>query len=104
MCSSGCSNSRGVSIASAAASCTHLFIATTEELVTHDVTNMAPVASVPWVGGGLSAPVVGPTGYVYAVASDVLFVFQPPAQPEKLGKPTTACGKRVLERATGAAR
>jgi outer membrane protein assembly factor BamB len=95
----------GESIASAAASCTHLFISTTEELVTYDVTNMVPVASVPWFGGGLSAPVIGPTGYVYAVASDVLFVFQPPAQPAKPGRPgATNCGKRVVERGTRFAR
>ncbi|MET0986538.1 MAG: hypothetical protein ABW034_14145 [Steroidobacteraceae bacterium] len=91
----------GESIAAAAASCTHLFVATTDELVTYDVTNMVPVASVPWVGGGRAAPIVGPTGYVYAIASDVLFVFDPPQQRITLpGRPlSTRCDKRVFERA-----
>jgi hypothetical protein len=92
----------GESIASAAASCTHLFVATTDELVTYDVTNMTPVATVPWFGGGRAAPVIGPTGAVYAIASDVLFVFAPPAQKGvRPGRPvSTSCNKRVFERAT----
>ncbi len=90
----------GESIASAAASCTHLFISTTEELVTYDVKTMTPVASVPWFGGGRAAPVIGPSGTVYAIASDVLFAFAPPQQnATKPGRAhITSCGKRVLDR------
>ena len=68
----------GESIASAAASCTHLFVASTNEFVTYDVKNMTRVARVSWVGGGLAAPVISPSGHVYAIASDSLYVFPPP--------------------------
>ena len=68
----------GPSIASAAASCTHLFVSTSDEFVTFDVKTLLPVARILWVGGGLSAPVIGSGGYVYAIASDSLFVFAPP--------------------------
>jgi hypothetical protein len=79
----------GESIASAAASCTHLFVATTNEFVTIDVNTMLPVAKLQWIGGGLAAPVIGPGGHVYAIASDSLFVFPPPHLGGTVGK--TAC-------------
>jgi len=79
----------GQSIASAAASCTHLYVSTLGELFTYDVKNMTAVARVAWqkpyVEGGLHAPVIGPTGYVYVIArhslagSDALYVFPRPA-------------------------
>ena len=75
----------GQSIASAAASCTHLFVSSTNELVTFDATNMMPVARVAWTGGGRHAPIIGPLGHVYAMTESGrqsgLFVF-PPKQPK----------------------
>ncbi len=68
----------GKTIASAAASCTYFFVSTSDEFVTFDVKTMLPVARLLWVGGGLSSPVIGSGGYVYAIASDSLFVFAPP--------------------------
>jgi hypothetical protein len=68
----------GASIASAAASCTHLYVATTNELATYDVKTMAPVARLPWTRGGEAAPIIGPAGHVYAIASNRLYVFAPP--------------------------
>ena len=69
----------GESVASAAASCTHLFVASEHELATFDVRNMAKVGTWRWARGGLAAPVIGPAGQVYAITADVLFAFAPPA-------------------------
>jgi hypothetical protein len=68
----------GRSIASAAASQTHLFVSGEDGFVTYDTNSLAEVARFPWVGGGLNPPVIGPKGHVYAIASDILFVFRPP--------------------------
>jgi hypothetical protein len=75
----------GRSIASAAASRTHLFVAGEDGLVTFDAKSLAEVARFSWVGGGLNPPAIGPKGHVYAIASNILFVFPPP----KLGNMTT---------------
>jgi hypothetical protein len=69
----------GQSIASAAASRNHVFIATTNAFLTFDAVTMEAVKEFPWTRGGLWPPVVGPRGHVYAMASNVLFVFPPPA-------------------------
>jgi hypothetical protein len=71
----------GASIASAAASCNHIFVATTEAFATFDVKTLTQLAFVPWVGGGLHSPIIGPSGHVYAIASNVLFAFPPPWKP-----------------------
>jgi len=86
----------GESIASAAASCTHLFVSTTNELVTFDVKTMLPVARVPWTDGGRNAPIIGPLGHVYAMTNFGLFVF---AAPRRLPISTafaTACDQPML--------
>jgi hypothetical protein len=74
----------GRSIASAAASLTHLFVSGEDGFVTFDANSLAQVARFDWVGGGLNPPVIGPKGHVYAIASNILFVFPPP----KLGNST----------------
>lgn len=66
------------SIASAAASRTHVFVSTAGAFLTYDANSMAEVARLSWVGGGLSPPAIGPRGHVYAIASNILFVFPPP--------------------------
>jgi hypothetical protein len=83
----------GSSIASAAASCTHLFVSTTDELVTFDLKIMAPVASMGWPthGGGFSAPIIGPLGHVYALSSSGLLVFAAPRKPSLQSTFATAC-------------
>jgi hypothetical protein len=68
------------SMASAAASRNHVFIATTGALLTYDAATMAPTRTFPWLGGGRWPPVIGPRGHVYAMASNILFVF--PAPPD----------------------
>ena len=82
----------GESIASAAASCTHFFVATTEELATYDAKSKMRVATLPWVDGGLSAPVIGPAGHVYAIQSSNLWVFPPPLKPVWLPAGTACDG------------
>ena len=68
----------GRSIASAAASQTHLFVSGQDGFVTYDTNSLAEVARFPWVGGGMNPPAIGPKGQVYAIASNILFVFPPP--------------------------
>jgi hypothetical protein len=70
----------GISVASAAASRTHIFVSGYDGFVTYDTNSLAEVARIDWVGGGLNPPAIGPQGHVYAIASDILFVFPPPKQ------------------------
>jgi hypothetical protein len=66
------------SFASAAASRTHIFVSTTDAFVTLDADAQLKLQSFDWVGGGKSPPAIGPDGRVYAIASDILFIFPPP--------------------------
>jgi hypothetical protein len=84
-------NLKGESIAAAAASCTHLFVASVDAFTTYDAATLKQVAQVP-VWGGRTSPAIGPTGYVYVVThgldqnsleTDSLVVFGPP-QPTNL--------------------
>lgn len=86
---------------SAAASRTHLFVATSDAMLTFDPVSLTQVASMPWSGGGRSLPVIGPTGFLYAVADDALFVF-PPARmlPPNRVQPVT--GTTVVSTDPGA--
>jgi hypothetical protein len=45
----------------------------------HDADARKRVQTFDWVGGGTSPPAIGPRGHVYAIASNILFVFPPPA-------------------------
>ena len=67
----------GPSIASAAASCTHLFVSSTNELATFDMKTLTKIARFQWTDGGRNAPIIGPLGHVYAIAGSELFVFAP---------------------------
>jgi hypothetical protein len=82
---SGGMQGAGRSIASAAASLSHVFVAGEDGFVTYDTNSLAEVRRFDWVGGGLNPPVIGPKGHVYAIASNILFVFPPP----KLGGVST---------------
>jgi hypothetical protein len=75
----------GRSMASAAASRNHFFVSSENGFVTFDAASVKEVSRVDWVGGGLNPPAIGPKGHVYAIASNILFVFPPP----KLGNMTT---------------
>jgi len=67
----------GESMVPAVASRTHLFVSTENAFLTFDVHSLNKVAEINWAGGGTVAPAIGPTGYVYGMASNILFVFPP---------------------------
>ena len=69
----------GTSIVSPVASQTHVFISTSEALITLDAGSLAEVARVGW-NGGQSQPAIGPKGHVYAISGNTLFVFPPARQ------------------------
>jgi hypothetical protein len=51
-------------------------------LYTFDKMTMKKVAEFGWAGGGVSQPVIGPQGHVYAIAQDTLYVFPPSRIPD----------------------
>ena len=72
----------GQTIASPAVSRSHVFVSTASSLRTFDAQKMNEVAHFNWTGGGLSGPVIGPSGSVYVLAANVLHVFPGlPRQP-----------------------
>jgi hypothetical protein len=66
------------SYTAAAASRTHVFVSTTDAFLSFDAEAQVPLKTFDWVGGGLQPPAIGPQGHVYAMASNILFVFPPP--------------------------
>jgi len=68
------------SYAAAASSRTHVFVSTTDALVTFDADAKRQLQIFDWVNGGASPPAIGPGGQVYAIASNILFVFPGPLQ------------------------
>ena len=69
---------RGESIAAPAASRSHIFVSTVSALYTLDKASMNQQSQFAWSQGGVSQPVIGPQGHVYAIAGDTLYVFPPP--------------------------
>lgn len=86
------------SYTSAAASRTHVFVSTTDAFVTLDADAQLKLQSFDWVGGGKSPPAIGPDGRVYAIASDILFIFPPPL---KISKPQPLTPGTVLPKDPG---
>jgi len=84
------------SYTSAAASRTHVFVSTTDAFVTLDADAQLELQRFDWVGGGKSPPAIGPDGRVYAIASDILFIFPPPLKVSKPNAPGA-----VLQKAPG---
>lgn len=60
----------------AAASQNHIFVSTKNVFLQYD-RYMQKVGEVPWVNGGRIGPAIGPDGWVYAMASNILFIFPP---------------------------
>ena len=75
----------GLTAARPAASLSYVYVATDDGLHTLDATGTTVVQTFPWLGGGGWAPVIGPRGHLYAMASNVLFIFRPPRQLPDLG-------------------
>jgi len=67
-------------VAPAAASHTHVFVSTWHHFITFDAGTMQEVGRFDWPDGGVSAPVIGPQGNVYAISSSQLYVFPGPGQ------------------------
>ena len=84
------------SFVSAAASCTHVFVATGKALTTFDAKTMLPVARVPWNNGGIHSPVIGPKGHVYGMDRYGLYVFGPPAPTIGGGLLGSACAGHTV--------
>ena len=70
----------GYIVVPAAASRTNIFVSTSNAFITFNSDLRAELRRFPWIGGGTSIPVIGPSGRVYAIASDILFIFPPPSQ------------------------
>ena len=83
---------------SAAASRTHVFVSTTDAFITFDADAQLELQRFDWVGGGKSPPAIGPDGRVYAIASDILFIFPPPL---KVSKPLPRAPEAVLQKDPG---
>lgn len=86
------------SYTSAAASRTHVFVSTTDAFITFDADAQLELQRFDWVGGGKSPPAIGPDGRVYAIASDILFIFPPPL---KVSKPLPRVPGAVLQKDPG---
>jgi hypothetical protein len=81
----------GRSIASAASSCTHLFVAAENELITYDLSTMQWVNRLPWTDGGLHSTVIGPAGHVYATTEHGIYVFPPEPNRDPKNVAGTQC-------------
>jgi hypothetical protein len=71
-------NVGGAAVVPPAASRTHVFVSTSDALITLSSDVRTELRRFPWIGGGASPPAIGPSGRVYAIASDILFIFPPP--------------------------
>lgn len=81
----------GPSIASAASSCTHLFVAVENELVTYDLSTLQPVNRLPWADGGKHSTIIGPAGHVYATSEGGIYVFPPEPNRDPKDTAGTQC-------------
>ncbi len=65
-------------IAAAAISRNDIFVSTASSLRSYDVGSLALVGEFDWASGGLSTPAIGPTGRIYALAANQLYVWPAP--------------------------
>ncbi|HNB28078.1 MAG TPA: hypothetical protein PLR41_14020 [Alphaproteobacteria bacterium] len=73
----------GRSIAAVAVSKNYAYVSSEDALTTFNAIpdTYEQVARFDWVGGGRNPPVIGANGRVYAIASNILFIFPPPKAP-----------------------
>lgn len=74
-------------IASPAISRNEIYVSTASSLRSYDPASLALRGAFAWSGGGLSSPAIGPTGRIYAIASNQLFVWAAPLCVEKPSSP-----------------
>ena len=86
----------GETIVSAAASLNHIFVSTENAFLAFDIATLQKVSEVNWVGGGMVAPAIGRNGWVYAMASNILFVFPPLGYTNPLRTTTPVGGGLVM--------
>jgi hypothetical protein len=79
----------GQTIAPAAVSRTHIYISTAGSFRSYDVNTLAKVGEVNWFGGGQSGAAIGSSGQIYALASNILFVWPGPNCPRGRCLPTS---------------
>jgi hypothetical protein len=77
-------------IAAPAISRNDIFVSTASSMRSYDVKSLAFISEFDWVGGGLSSPAIGPTGRIYALASNTLHIWSAPFCVEHPGGPR--CG------------
>ena len=65
-------------IASPAVSLNHVYVSTASSLRTLNALTMTEVGRYDWKGGGRSAPAIGPSGAVYALADRTLYIWPGP--------------------------
>ena len=68
-------------IASPAVSLNHVYVSTASSLRTLNALTMTEVGRYDWISGGRSAPAIGPSGSVYALAGSTLYVW--PGRPKR---------------------
>jgi hypothetical protein len=77
----------GNSVASVAASLNYFYVSSVDAFTTFSIAGQQQVARFDWVGGGSHPPAIGPKGHVYAIASNILFIFPPPRTTAMIGEP-----------------
>ncbi len=73
-------NNLGFTNRAAAASCTHVYVATNTELATLNPADLSIVHKKVWVNDSLYPPMIGPLGHVYSLTSAGLYIFGPPTE------------------------
>ena len=68
----------GETIAPAAVSHSHIFLSTTGAMRSYDARSPTLVGELSWFGSGQSSPAIAPSGRVYALASNILFIWPGP--------------------------
>ena len=74
----------GDSIAPAVASRNYIYVSSVRGLVSYRASDLTFVSIYDWPNGdrgGHSAPAIGPTGYIYAIAGNKLYTFFPSTEP-----------------------
>lgn len=70
----------GQTLAAPAISRNYIYVSTAGSFRTYDARTLGLAAQLSWAGGGLSGPALGPSGRIYALANNILFVW--PGTPQ----------------------
>ncbi|MEZ5830474.1 MAG: hypothetical protein R3D05_04795 [Dongiaceae bacterium] len=93
----------GRSIAPVAVSQNYAYVSSEDALTTYKSTpEYEQVARFDWVGGGRNPPIIGANGRVYAIASNILFIFPPPKTVQNAFVPNQQFNKTTGQSANAA--